>query len=196
MDTAYYLENYCLKWGIKGSKWYKGEWNFYDESEEEIQKIKYARNIIVEPLMRFKNDLLGIKDVKSITKKLYEYLIQNNIPKKLEEKIEKLLEIEELEIAKEYESSFKILTQVFDEIVLVLGESKVTFEKYAEILKIGLRNSDLGKIPTSQDEVIIGDIDRSRSHKVKAVFIIGVNDGVFPTINKNEGFLMIQIEKS
>ena len=145
MDTAYYLENYCLKWGIKGSKWYKGEWNFYDESEEEIQKIKYARNIIVEPLMRFKNDLLGIKDVKSITKKLYEYLIQNNIPKKLEEKIEKLLEIEELEIAKEYESSFKILTQVFDEIVLVLGESKVTFEKYAEILKIGLRNSDLGK---------------------------------------------------
>ena len=188
MDTAYYLENYCLKWGIKGSKWYKGEWNFYDESEEEIQKIKYARSIIVEPLMRFKNDLLGIKDVKSITKKLYEYLIQNNIPKKLEEKIEKLLEIEELEIAKEYESSFKILTQVFDEIVLVLGESKVTFEKYAEILKIGLRNSDLGKIPTSQDEVIIGDIDRSRSHKVKAVFIIGVNDGVFPTINKNEGF--------
>ena len=46
----------------------------------------------------------------------------------------------------------------------------------------------MGKIPTSQDEVIIGDIDRSRSHKVKAVFIIGVNDGVFPTINKNEGF--------
>ena len=54
----------------------------------------------------------------------------------------------------------------------------------------------MGKIPTSQDEVIIGDIDRSRSHKVKAVFIIGVNDGVFPTINKNEVFLMIQIEKS
>ena len=64
-------------------------------------------------------------------------------PKLVKRKIEKLLEIEELEIAKEYESSFKILTQVFDEIVLVLGESKVTFEKYAEILKIGLRNSDL-----------------------------------------------------
>ena len=188
MDTIYCLENYCLKWGIKGSKWYKGDWNFYDESEEEIQKIKYARNIIIGPLMNFKKDLLGIKDVKSITKKLYEYLIQNNIPKKLEKKIENFLEIEELEIAKEYESSFKILTQIFDEIVLVLGDNKVTFEKYAEILKIGLRNSDLGKIPTSQDEVIIGDIDRSRSHKVRAVFIIGVNDGVFPTINKNEGF--------
>ena len=57
---------------------------------------------------------------------MYEYFNTKIIYlKKLEEKIEKLLEIEELEIAKEYESSFKILTQVFDEIVLVLGESKV-----------------------------------------------------------------------
>ena len=34
----------------------------------------------------------------------------------------------------------------------------------------------------------MGDVDRSRSHKVKTVFIIGVNDGMFPNVNKNEGF--------
>ena len=56
IDAVYYLENYCLKWGIKGSKWYKGEWNFYDESEEEIQKINYARKMIIEPLLKFKNE--------------------------------------------------------------------------------------------------------------------------------------------
>ncbi len=188
IDTVYYLENYCLKWGIKGSKWYKGEWNFYDETEEETQKINYARKIIIDPLLQFKNNLLGTKDVKTITKNLYEFLIQTNIPEKIENKIEELNEIGQLDIAKEYESSFKILMQVFDEIVLVLGENKITFEKYVELLKTGLRNSDLGKIPTSQDEVTIGDIDRSRSHKVKAVFIIGLNDGIFPAVNKNEGF--------
>ena len=26
------LENYCLKWGIKGSKWHAKEWNFYNET--------------------------------------------------------------------------------------------------------------------------------------------------------------------
>ena len=36
--------------------------------------------------------------------------------------------------------------------------------------------------------MIIGDVDRSRSHKVKAIFIIGLNDGVFPSINRNEGY--------
>ena len=46
----------------------------------------------------------------------------------------------------------------------------------------------LGKIPGTQDQVIFGDVDRSRSHKVKVVFIIGLNDGSFPSNNKSEGF--------
>ena len=37
--------------------------------------------------------------------------------------------------------------------------------------------------------MIFGDVERSRSHKVQAVFIIGLNDGVFPSVNKDEGFL-------
>ena len=32
----------------------------------------------------------------------------------------------------------------------------------------------------TKDQVIFGDVDRSRSHKVRSVFIIGLNDGVFP----------------
>lgn len=77
---------------------------------------------------------------------------------------------------------------VFDDLVSVLGDKKVSFEKYADLLKIGLSNTGLGKIPSTQDQVIVGDVDRSRSHKVKAVFIIGLNDGMFPSVNKNEGF--------
>ena len=46
----------------------------------------------------------------------------------------------------------------------------------------------MGKIPTTQDQVIVGDVDRSRSHKTKAVFIIGLNDGIFPSNNKDEGY--------
>ena len=58
-----------------------------------------------------------------------------------------------------------------------------------QILKTGLGESKLGTIPMAQDEVTVGDVDRSRSHKIKAVFIIGLNDGMFPSINKAEGFL-------
>ena len=182
------LENYVLKWGIKGSKWYNGEWIFHDETEEEIEKILHIREKIITPLLNLKKDLVKKKDVKSITQKLYEFLIENKINTNIEKKLIELENIGEVEKAKEYETSYKIIMDVMDDLVSVLGDEKVTFEKYADILKIGLGNSGLGKIPGTQDEVTVGDVDRSRSHKVKAVFIIGLNDGMFPNVNKNEGF--------
>ena len=79
--------------------------------------------------------------------------------------------------------------QVLDEIVLVFGDENITFETYMQILKTGLGESKLGTIPMAQDEVTVGDVDRSRSHKIKIVFIIGLNDGMFPGTTKAEGFL-------
>ena len=190
-EEIYALENYCLKWGIKYSKWYKGEWNFHDEDDinrAQIERFREIRKIIVNPLIKFKENLLGTNSAKEITKRLYEFLIENEIDRKLEEKREELLNLNKVEIATEYETSWKIIMQVLDEIVLVFGDEKITFERYMQILKTGLGNSNLGKIPGTQDQVILGDIDRSRSHKIKTVFIIGLNDGMFPSVNKNEGY--------
>ena len=187
-DDIYIIENYALRWGIKGSRWYNGDWIFYNETEEEQEKILHIREKIIKPLLKFKNDLSNLKDVTSITKAMYQFLIENSIDINMENRIKELEEIGEIEKAKEYETSYKLIVEILDEIVLVLGDKKVSFEKYADLLKIGLANTGLGKIPGTQDQVIVGDVDRSRSHKVKAVFIIGLNDGMFPSVNKNEGF--------
>ncbi len=182
------LENYVIRWGIKGSKWYSGDWVFYEETEEEQEKILHIREKIIKPLLSFREDLTRQKTIEDITKRLYQFLIENKIDYKIGNKIAELEKMGEQEKAKEYEASYRIIMDVLDDMVSVLGDEKVSFEKYAEILKVGLGNSGLGKIPGTQDEVIVGDVDRSRSHKVKTVFIIGVNDGMFPNVNKNEGF--------
>lgn len=185
------LENYCVQWGIKGNKWYQGEWNFEEINEknrEKLEIIKQTRKKIVDPLFKLKQNLIGIKTVKQITKNLYQFLIENNIPQILEEKRKQQQEQGNLEIAKDYETAWNVIMSVFDELVMIFGENKVTFEKYMELLKIGLSDTGLGKIPATQDEVIVGDIDRTRSHKMRAIFMIGLNDGSFPEIHKNEGF--------
>lgn len=182
------LENYCIKWGINRSKWYKGEWIFYDETDELKEKLLHIREIVINPLLELKKKLIGQSNVKNITEKIFEFLIENKINKKLEIKMQELIDLGEIDKAKEYETSWKVISDVLDELVLILGDKNVSFDNYASILKVGLGNSSLGKIPASQDQVIVGDVDRSRSHKVKAVFIIGVNDGVFPSIHKTEGF--------
>ena len=39
-DDIYIFEDYCRKWGIKGSKWYDGDWNFCDENNENKEQLE------------------------------------------------------------------------------------------------------------------------------------------------------------
>ena len=184
------LENYCIKWGIKQNKW-KKDFNLTAEEnkKEEVERLNEIRKQIVNPILELKEKIDKEKTASAISKNLYEFLISQKIEEKLEEKMNSL-EIKGLiDLKNEYKASYQVLIDILDEINLVFGEDKIILEKYLQILKVGLQNSGLGKIPGTQDQVILGDIDRSRSHKARAVFILGINDGVFPSVNKNEGFL-------
>lgn len=187
-EDIFALENYCLKWGIRGSKWYKEEWQMAD-SQEEKEQMNALRKRIIEPLLTFGQKLDKTKTVKEITKAMYEFLEENHTQEQLQQKMDALEEMGQLELAEEYALSWDILIDVLDELVMVLQEEKISFEEYAKILKIGLKNSGLGKIPGTCDQVIMGDVERSRTHKVKAVFLVGLNDGIFPSVRKEEGFL-------
>lgn len=186
-DAIYELENYVTRWGIKGNRWNDNNWH-YDENDDK-DKIEEARKRIIGILNLFKLKVKDNKKVNNITKSIYEFLLEQKIDEKLQQRIDMFYEKGKLELAQEDKKSWDVLIQVLDEIVLVLGDETISFDKYMQLLKIGLNKSKIGKIPSSQDQVILGDVDRSRSHKVKAIFIIGLNDGFFPSINKNEGFL-------
>lgn len=185
-DDIFKLENYCIKWGIKQNKW-KSDFNLgiNDANKEEIEYLNKLRKQIIEPLLSLK-EKFGV--AKNTTKAIYEFLEEQNIEEKINIKIKELQEIGQIDLANEYVSSYKIILDIFDEIVLIFGNEKLSIDKYMQILKTGLKNSELGKIPGTQDQVIVGDVDRSRSHKVDRIFIIGLNDGNFPSINKSEGF--------
>lgn len=190
-DEIFKLENYCLNWGIKKSKW-KQDFTYGvtdDETKAYVDSLNELRKQIVEPLQKLKEDIVKEKTAINITKKIYEFLTLNQIDKKLNEKAQKIERLGFIEMAKEYKSGWNILINILDELVLVFNNDKLSINEYTKILKVGIKNSKLGKIPATQDQVIIGNVDRSRSHKVKNVFIIGLNDGEFPTIHKEEGFI-------
>ena len=190
-DDIFKLEKYCLKWGIKQNKW-KKEFtygNYEEKDKAEIERLEQIRKDLVNPLMNLKHKIDENKTVRVISKAIYEFLVEQQIFEKVQKKIDELNEIGQIDLANEYESSLQNIIEILDEIVLVFDEDKITIDKYNQILKIGFKNSSLTKIPGTQDQVIMGDVDRSRSHKVKAIFIIGLNDGEFPSVRKDEGFL-------
>ena len=189
-DEIFKLENYCNKWGIKQSKWKKDFVYGLEDKEkaQEIERLNELRKQIIEPLVNLQNKIRKNKTAKGIAKSLYEFMLNENIPEKVKAKIEKLEEKQLVELASEYKTSYKIILEILDEVVLIFENDNLTIDKFYKILKIGLKNSELGKIPGTADQVTFGDVDRSRSHKVNVVFIIGLNDGAFPSVNKDEGF--------
>jgi len=188
-NDIYILENYCKKCGITGFKKFENEWTIITESKEDIEKLNNLRIKIITPLLEFKEQLGKDKTVKDITKSLYIFLEKNNIKEILLNKINKFNELGNIELANIYNTSWDLLIEILDELVLILGDEKISFESYTNLLKVGFNNSSLGKIPATLDEVIVGDVDRTRSGKKKVIFIIGLNDGKFPSVNKNEGFI-------
>ena len=189
-DDIFKIEKYCLKWGIKHNKW-KKEFVYGKQEEKdksEIERLEEIRKNIVNPLIKLKEEINKNSTAENISKQIYQFLIEQNIEEKINEKIQNLMDIGQIDIANEYKNSIKTIIEILDEIVLVFKDDKITIDKYVKILKVGFKNSSLTKIPGTQDQVILGDTDRSRSHKVKAIFIIGLNDGNFPSVHKDEGF--------
>ena len=186
-NDIFKLEKYCIKYGIKNNKIKKDFiYGINEKNKEEINYLNEIRKKAINPIIDLKNKIDEEKTAKNISKQIYLFLQEQKIENKINNKIKKLNNID---LKKEYEESYKIIINILDEINLIYGDEKITLDKFNQLLKIGLKNSGLGKIPGTQDQVIMGDIDRSRSRKTKVVFILGLNDGEFPSINKNQGFL-------
>ena len=161
----------------------------YEINNEEINYLNELRKKIINPIINLEKKINKKQNIKNIIKELYLFLINENIENKLNKKIKELENKNNFELAKEYKISYEIIINIFDEISNIFNNEEFTLDNFYKIFKIGLKNSSLGKIPASQDGVTVGDTERSRTHKVKAIFIIGLNDGVFPSVNKDEGFI-------
>lgn len=187
-DEIFVFENYCAKWGIKHNKW-KKEFTYEKQTkEQEIQRLEEIRKQIINPLVNLKERIYKAKTIENIVKEFYDFLVEQNIEKKLIDKIEGLKNNNLLDLASEYKKAYEIIINLLDDMADIFKNENMEIGKFIECFKVGLKNSSLGKIPGTQDQVIVGDVERSRSHKVKAIFIIGVNDGIFPSNNKDEGF--------
>ena len=188
-EDIFKLEKYCLKYGIKNNKFKKDFiYGINEKNKEEINYLNELRKKIINPIIDLEEKINKKQKVENIIKEIYFYLNKENIEEKINIKINMLEANKLFDIANEYKISYEITMNIFDEIVNIFNGEEISLNNFLKIFKTALKNSELGKIPSSQDEIIVGDIDRSRTHKVKAIFILGLNDGAFPSVNKDEGF--------
>ncbi|WP_163195108.1 helicase-exonuclease AddAB subunit AddB [Clostridium thermarum] len=195
------LENYILANGIRGNQWTSHEfWNYrinYGYENDELtqyetailNKINEAKEMITAPLIKLQKSLKTNNNVKSICTSLYEFLVESGALERIEAWTNDFREQGQMELFNEYDQIVDIVMETLNSLVEVMGEEKLGIDKFMKILAAGFQKREMGLIPISLDEVMIGDIARIRSQGVKALYIIGVNDGVFPKVSKGEGIL-------
>lgn len=182
------LENYVLANGIKGYKWTR---DFYDKEEisDEENTLFEIMEEVREPLISLHNKIRGKKTVKEITTSLYNFLVELKVFDTLESWLEEFESIGLQDKIKEYIQVPEMVIEILDQVVDVLGDEVIDIKEFTKILISGFEEKEVGVIPMALDQINIGDISRVKGREVKALYLIGVNDGVLPSVNKEEGII-------
>ncbi len=191
-DEVSGLENYCLAFGIRGYKKWQERWLRRDKgmTEEELSEINHLRVTFVE----FADELVFVlkqrkKTVRDITEALYRFLERERLQQTLKNQEEVFAANGELALAKEYAQVYGVVIGLFDKFVELLGDEQVGLAEYRELLDAGLNEAKIGVIPPGLDQVIAGDVERTRLKDIKALLVLGLNDTLLPGALIKKGIL-------
>ncbi len=186
-----FLENYVLQYGIKGSTWYRADaWNYGldDENKALIDQLNQLRCNIAAPLYAFSQAVQGEHTASEIIVALYAMMEAYQIPNQLERMCNIAMEHQMLETAQMHQQIWDKIIHIFDQITQLLQDTMLSADAFAVILQSAVQNLDLGLLPSSLDQVFVGVLAHSRARNLKAVFVLGLNEGVFPAKSLQDGF--------
>ncbi len=183
-DQCDILENYVLAYGIKAKEWKTG---FSRGESQDLIMLNNLRVLVMGPLQLLEEQLRGHKDARETSQALLTFFASISLPAKIERWAEQLGDSSYYEMQSECRQVWNVVILMLEQITELLGDQVIGLWDYQQILEAGLQSLEMGIIPTTVDQVLVGSIQRSKSHEIKALFVIGVNDGILPAGNWPEG---------
>lgn len=193
------LENYVLKWEIRGGMWTREEgWSAHpdgygaemtEEAAARLAALNVSRAAVRAPLIALQRDLRNHRTARGQVDALYDFLERIALPGRLQEKTERFRSVGENKLADEYGQIWKILCDVMDQFVLILGDTELESREFTRLLKLVLSQYDIGTIPAALDQISVTEITRNDRHSYRYVFLLGVNDHVLPAAGSPGGIL-------
>ncbi|EEQ59740.1 putative ATP-dependent nuclease subunit B [Clostridiales bacterium 1_7_47FAA] len=180
------LENYVRALGIRGWKRWESQWEKPCRGGEKLnlKELNAYRQWILKPLRPLRE---AFKEegatIGSVTAALREYLERMGLRGKLEDYSEFFRgrgNPGDENLVREYSQVYDRVLELFERLEGLLGAEKTDMKNYPQILDAGFGEIKVGVIPATIDQVMVGDITRSRLEDVKVLFFVGVNEGTVP----------------
>ena len=186
------LENYVIALGIRGFNRWQEHWTriYRGMKAEDILRINESREKFVEEVVIFADIFgKGKKKVEQYCGGLYDFIVKGQIQEKLKKQELYFKSVGDGAMEKEYGQIYGIVMELLDRMVEILGDELVTVQEFRQLLETGLSKAKVALIPPSMDQILVGDMERTRLKRIKALFFVGVNEGNIPKTADTGGIL-------
>ena len=190
------FEDYVLTWNINGNKFHGEKWTMNPDGysamltkrgEQILVTANLVKDAAIPPLALYFAKLDASRNVKEMCAATIDFLKSSNITEKVRANCKKHLESGNKKAADEDMKLYSLTLNILYDLALIYGDKEFSFEEFSAALSLMFSESDIGTIPTSADEVIVGSASMLRTGKIKTAIVMGLNEGEFPASVKDSG---------
>lgn len=182
-EDAEVFENYVLAYGINGTLFLKPF-----RRGEVPEAAEAVRAALTAPLLTLRENLHR-KTVGDKVRAFYAYLTESGLREQLEARTQALLDAGRISLSEEHAQVYNTLIKSLDELDAIMGDTAVSRTVFTGLVAEGLAGSEVGTIPGTRDQVLLGDLARTKSRAVRILFFVGVNEGLLPAARNDDGIL-------
>ncbi len=173
------LDNYVMATGKRGFSAYNKEWK-RQVSCLPLEEINESRRILCDCLREFIRDMKKSRTAGDFTRALYGFLVRQEVYEKMLRRSEVFEEQGEDILAREYKNVYKVVMNFLDEMMDLMAEDAVSLEEYRRLLAAGMSEGLVGFIPPKKNQVMVGDLTRTRLKDIRVLFFMGFSDDLVP----------------
>ena len=192
------LENYVYTWQIEGDAWKAPftenpaglDASFNAKTKSELAYLNTLREKVVAPLSALNEALRKDLTGREFAKAVYAFLTEGDaLRERILSQIDRLNELGEPILAEHAARLWDELIDLLDRFAVGLGDQRMKPVRLEQLFTLLAQTVDIGRLPQGLDAVTVGQADHIRYTAPKAVFLLGMNEGVFPAYPESTGLL-------
>lgn len=185
------LENYAVKYRIRGSLWKKPfKYGVSEYGEEDFARLEEMRGALADFIGAFEAEFKKSRKAHSRAEALYNFLSgEAGLAGRIAEAVRQREDAGETAAAQELSQIWEAVIAVLDQIVNVIGEESPSMKTFSELTKAGFEAVEVGLLPPAADGLVTGTMQRTRTGRVKALVVLGASDGLLPMETISEELL-------
>ena len=194
------FEDYVSTWRLRGKDFLREEWRMHPDgyvaddrmsarSTRILETANRLRAALVPPLLHLQEGLETAANVPDMCRALYRYLEEIDVKTQLRDAASRDFSRGESGKLRAEETLrlYATVLDVLDQMANAMPDGELTAEEFTTSLKLMFDRTQIGSIPDTVDQVLIGSASMLRTDEPPCAILLGLSEGVFPRSVQDDG---------